>query len=148
MYPVSVSACKAAFYVRPKRLFLFVLIRWKLHNQNLNLPPHIRTSFPKDLFDRIEKSFGTSKAISICNILNEEAPTILRINPLKITRDRLCAYLLNKGESQLLQSLCWYLVQEGHRQMSSHGLCLDFRLDESCTYGVITGRYTSVSSVS
>ena len=72
--------------------------RWRLQAQNERLPPATRTSFPDELFRRIENSYGTTKAISICNILNEEAPTYLRTNALKITRDRLYTYLLNKGK--------------------------------------------------
>ncbi|KAL8432429.1 hypothetical protein Efla_000206 [Eimeria flavescens] len=76
----------------------FVSDRWKLQAQNEKLPPEVRTSFPSQLYKRIENAYGTAKAIKICNILNEEAPTFLRINPLAITRDRLFTYLLNKGK--------------------------------------------------
>ncbi|KAL8274083.1 hypothetical protein Esti_001925 [Eimeria stiedai] len=72
--------------------------RWKLQAQNERLPPEIRTSFPTQLYRRIENSHGTAKAIKICNTLNEEAPTFLRVNPLQTTRDRLYTYLLNKGK--------------------------------------------------
>ncbi|KAL8447781.1 hypothetical protein Emag_004189 [Eimeria magna] len=64
----------------------FVSDRWKLQAQNERLPPEIRTSFPTQLYRRIENSYGTAKAIKICNILNEEAPTFLRTNPLTTTR--------------------------------------------------------------
>ncbi|CDJ39352.1 NOL1/NOP2/sun family domain-containing protein, putative [Eimeria tenella] len=75
----------------------FVSDRWKLQTQNEKLPPSTRTSFPPDLFNRIQNAYGTAKAIHICNTLNEEAPTYLRTNTLAITRDRLYNYLLNKG---------------------------------------------------
>ncbi|CDJ60486.1 NOL1/NOP2/sun family domain-containing protein, putative [Eimeria maxima] len=75
----------------------FVSDRWKLQAQNERLPASVRTSFPAELFRRIEASHGTDKAIHICNILNEEAPVYLRTNTLTITRDRLYHYLLNKG---------------------------------------------------
>lgn len=94
----------------------FVSDRWKLQTQNERLPPAVRTSFPEPLYKRIENSYGTAKAINICNILNEEAPTFLRINPLTITRDRLHTYLLSKGIAVEKSPNSPYALVMPHRQ--------------------------------
>lgn len=94
----------------------FVSDRWKLQAQNDRLPPAIRTSFPDELFKRVENSYGTAKAINICNILNEEAPTFLRTNPRTITRDRLYTYLLNKGIAVEKSPNSPYALVLPHRQ--------------------------------
>ena len=56
--------------------------------QDETLPPHIRVSFPKVLFQLLQKDEGEKKAFDICQILNEEAPFTIRVNPLKISRDQ------------------------------------------------------------
>ncbi|EPT31280.1 putative ribosomal RNA small subunit methyltransferase B [Toxoplasma gondii TgCatPRC2] len=75
----------------------FISDRWKLHSTNQRLPPHLRCSFPEPLFARLEAALGTVKAIQVCNILNEDPPTFLRVNSNKITRERLYKFLVNKG---------------------------------------------------
>ncbi|XP_026190919.1 uncharacterized protein LOC34623275 [Cyclospora cayetanensis] len=94
----------------------FVSDRWKLQTQNIKLPPSTRTSFPSELFARIENAYGTVKAINICNILNEEAPTYLRTNTLAISRDRLYSYLLNKGIAVEKSANSPYALVLPHRQ--------------------------------
>lgn len=82
----------------PNRLRTYIISdRWRGHTKNASISPHTRCSFPKELFSRIEMAFGTKKAMDICNILNEPAPTFLRVNTLKISRDRVYKYLLNKA---------------------------------------------------
>ncbi|MBP9841651.1 MAG: RsmB/NOP family class I SAM-dependent RNA methyltransferase [Simkaniaceae bacterium] len=53
-----------------------------------NMPPHVQVSFPRFLFEKIKEAYGESKAMDLCHILNEVAPTTGRINPLKITREQ------------------------------------------------------------
>ncbi len=53
------------------------------------IPQHIRVSFPKLFFDLLEHSLGTEKAWAFCLASNETAPTTVRSNSLKITRDAL-----------------------------------------------------------
>lgn len=65
--------------------------------QDLSIPDHIRVSFPKEYFDRIVSSYGKEKALSICKTSNEQAPTTLRANPLKISRDELIILLEKQG---------------------------------------------------
>ena len=52
------------------------------------MPPHVQVSFPKFLFEKIKEAYGEEKAIELCHILNETAPTTGRINPLKTTREQ------------------------------------------------------------
>ncbi len=58
-----------------------------LHRQDLI--PHLQVSFPKGLFSLIEASFGTTLAREIGWICNEPAPTTLRVNLLKSSREHL-----------------------------------------------------------
>lgn len=51
------------------------------------IPSHIRVSFPKSFFETIAKRFGQQKATEFCLTSNLPAPTTIRINPLKISRD-------------------------------------------------------------
>lgn len=52
------------------------------------LPPHIRVSFPKDLYDAFVRSFGED-GFATCLACNEPAPMTLRVNTLKTTRQAL-----------------------------------------------------------
>lgn len=56
-----------------------------------NLPPHVRLSFPKKLYELLVRELGTEKAEEFCRISNEMAPTTIRVNPAKISRDDLLA---------------------------------------------------------
>lgn len=51
-----------------------------------DIPLHIRVSFPKFIFDILREAYGKRKAIEICLHLNHPAPTMIRINPAKISR--------------------------------------------------------------
>ncbi len=53
------------------------------------IPLHIRVSFPKELFDLLMADYGEEKAVHLCQICNTEAPIVVRINPLKTTREEL-----------------------------------------------------------
>lgn len=54
-----------------------------------DIPQHVRASFPKPLFDLLVSNFGVQKAFELCLISNKPAPTTIRVNSLKITRDEL-----------------------------------------------------------
>ncbi len=58
---------------------------------------HVRVSFPKELFDLISNSFGQSRALEFCKVMNERAPLTVRANILKITRDDLYTIFKKKG---------------------------------------------------
>ena len=53
------------------------------------IPIHIRVSFPKGLYQLLSGSLGEEKAIQFCLCNNHPAPTTVRTNLLKTTRDDL-----------------------------------------------------------
>jgi len=57
-----------------------------------SIPPHIRVSFPKGLFDLIIGALGEEKGMEFCRISNGTAPVTLRANLLKTTREALLAH--------------------------------------------------------
>lgn len=63
--------------------------------KQLSLDPSIpilaRISFPKDLFEAIVHSHGMEKAIELCRLCNFPAPTTIRVNTLKTSREYLFA---------------------------------------------------------
>ncbi len=52
-------------------------------------PPHVQVSFPKFFFNHLKKAYGEEKALELCMNSNKQAPTTVRINPLKTTREAL-----------------------------------------------------------
>lgn len=54
-----------------------------------NLPSFKKYSFPKHYFDLLVDSLGEEKAIEFCQVSNQQAPTTLRVNSLKISREDL-----------------------------------------------------------
>lgn len=58
-----------------------------LHHSDI--PLSTRVSFPPSLFDLIVKDYGVEQAIQLCLISNTPAPTTIRVNRLKTTRDQL-----------------------------------------------------------
>ncbi|NGX31009.1 MAG: Ribosomal RNA small subunit methyltransferase B [Chlamydiae bacterium] len=63
------------------------------HQMDLeNVEPHVEVSFPKKLFQMLQEQFG-AQTKELCLTLNEKAPTTLRTNLLKITREELLEIL-------------------------------------------------------
>ncbi len=62
-----------------------------------SLPAWQRVSFPELLYSLIEKAYGKEKAVEIALSCNQEAPTTLRVNPLKCNRDQLIELLQKEG---------------------------------------------------
>jgi len=56
-----------------------------------DLPVHVRVSFPKSYFQLVSAAIGEEKAVQFCLKSNESAPTTIRVNSLKTTRDQLLA---------------------------------------------------------
>lgn len=54
-----------------------------------SIPEHVRVSFPEELYDLFVASHGKDKAIELCLASNTQAPTAIRANTLKISRDDL-----------------------------------------------------------
>lgn len=59
-----------------------------------DIPLHIRVSFPKHLFDLIAGNYGADMAAELCQVSNTPAPTTIRTNTLKITREELLDRLI------------------------------------------------------
>lgn len=79
-----------------KRILTSQNLNLELAQTNQSLPEHVRVSFPKKYFDKIKESHGQTKALEISLSSNTEAPTTIRANSLKITRDNLFAILKEK----------------------------------------------------
>lgn len=56
---------------------------------DLSIAPHIRVSFPKAFYQLLSDSLGEETAHQFCLTSNENAPTTVRVNLLKISRDAL-----------------------------------------------------------
>lgn len=53
------------------------------------IPLQIRLSFPNVLFTLLVKNYGVEQASALCRISNTPAPTTVRVNTLKATRDEM-----------------------------------------------------------
>lgn len=72
-----------------KRYDLFTSGKWEISQKDESIPLHIRVSFPEHLFGLLVKNFGEEKACELCLISNQTAPTTVRINPSKTTREEM-----------------------------------------------------------
>jgi len=52
-----------------------------------SIPLHIRLSCPKPLFDLLVQDYGEKQASHLAHLNNTSAPTTVRVNPLKTTRE-------------------------------------------------------------
>jgi 16S rRNA C967 or C1407 C5-methylase (RsmB/RsmF family) len=66
------------------------------------IPAHIRASFPKALYQLLTNSLGEKEAFNFCITSNAPAPTTIRTNLLKTTRDA----LLEQWQGRYRISLC------------------------------------------
>lgn len=72
-----------------KKIELLKNIKPENYLDDKSIPLHIRLSFPKILFEKILHDYGEGKAIDLCITSNQAAPTTIRINPLKTSREEL-----------------------------------------------------------
>lgn len=72
-----------------RRLDLFQTVSLMEQRKNEEIPLHIRYSFPKVLFDQLVRTHGEKNALELCRISNQMAPTTVRINHLKTTREEM-----------------------------------------------------------
>lgn len=79
-----------------KRFSLYQTLTISDYLDREDIPLHIRVSFPSHLFELLKASHGEEKAKELCLICNTAAPTTIRVNPLKISRDEL--YTLWEGK--------------------------------------------------
>ena len=54
-----------------------------------SIPSHIRVSFPKDFYQLLEESLGQEQAFAFCLASNATAPTTVRTNRIKTSREKL-----------------------------------------------------------
>jgi 16S rRNA (cytosine967-C5)-methyltransferase len=69
---------------------------------DLSIPAHIRVSFPKAFYELLSYSLGEEKAFQFCLSCNHPAPTTIRVNLLKTSREA----LLDKWKGQYHVSAC------------------------------------------
>lgn len=84
------------------RLLTFQTFSWQDLQKDLSISPHVRVSFPKFFYELLEDSLGKEKAYEFCLCCNETAPTTVRANLLKTTRDS----LLERWKEQYLVNPC------------------------------------------
>ena len=72
-----------------KRLEKFISEPIKELSCNPNIAMYQKVSFPNELFTLLVDSLGTELAIKFCNTSNTIAPTYIRVNLLKTTREAL-----------------------------------------------------------
>lgn len=72
-----------------QRLEIFLDPSFENSKQRMDIPDHIRLSFPKPLFDAFVSTHGLQKACEICAISNYPAPTTIRVNTMKTTREEM-----------------------------------------------------------
>ncbi len=53
------------------------------------LPIHTQLSMPETFFNRLVAHYGIEKATEICTLSNEQAPTTIRVNTIKTSREHL-----------------------------------------------------------
>jgi len=88
--------CKKNKITFEDRLKILESFDFKKHLDNEKIPQHIRLSFPKNYFEKIKNVYSLEKAIDFCLISNGVAPTTIRANPLKISRNDLFDILNRK----------------------------------------------------
>lgn len=71
-------------------------LNWEKALSDPSIPLHARLGLPEFLFNRFSSHFGFDKTVELGKILNETAPTTIRANLLKTTREKLVDLLNQK----------------------------------------------------
>jgi len=79
----------------------------KKSTKDPSIPLHVRASFPKDFFNLLSKHFGEEKAFELCLASNTQAPTTVRVNVLKTTRQALFSNWKEKFNISLTKQSVW-----------------------------------------
>lgn len=74
-----------------KRFEVYASVDLTKESRRSDIPQHVALSFPKVLFDDLAASHGVEMASEICRISNAPAPTTVRANVMKGSRDALLA---------------------------------------------------------
>ncbi len=85
----SLDALNSPPHSWKKRLTTYTQTPWQEALKNRDFPPHIRLSFPKELYSLLIHSLGKERGEEFCRLSNQQAPTTVRINPLKTTREEM-----------------------------------------------------------
>ncbi len=85
-----------------RRLKIFNEMDFEALYSDESIPLHVRVSFPKILFDAFANTYGIERAAELCQICNFPAPTTIRVNLMKTTREE----LLKRWESLFEISPC------------------------------------------
>lgn len=95
--------------------------RWRNLTCNKSIAPHIRCSFPEQLFSLIEDEYGLDKALEMCNILNEEPITFVRVNTFRMSREKAYKFLIHKGlpVEKCIHSACGLIVSDRKRLLEA-----------------------------
>ncbi len=107
-------------YTWEQRLEKYSTLDTKEIQKQTEIPLAARLSFPFHLIDWLTKDYGEEKAIQLCLASNHPAPTMIRVNPLKISREE----LLNRWSSLYDISPAKYaeLGIQFHKKISFFGL--------------------------
>jgi 16S rRNA (cytosine967-C5)-methyltransferase len=76
-------------YSWERRLDIYLKISPLDYLSKEEIPLHIRLSFPKFIFEKLKQAYGTKKTVDFCLTSNQIAPTTIRVNVSKISRDAL-----------------------------------------------------------
>ncbi len=72
-----------------RRLKIFNEMDFNALYADESIPLHVRVSFPKNLFDAVANTYGIERGAELCQISNFPAPTTVRANLMKTTREAL-----------------------------------------------------------
>ncbi len=86
------------------RLETFQRVSLEKTAQDCSIPSHIRVSFPKAFYQFLVDQLGSQKAFEFCLSSNQPAPTTIRVNTLKISRQE----LIEKWQNQFSIAPCQY----------------------------------------
>lgn len=85
---------------------------WTTAKSNPSIPIHARLSFPSYLYERLVAFYGETAAQEICLSCNEPAPTTIRVNTLKISREELWKRWKDQYELRMSEEMDTALVFE------------------------------------
>lgn len=84
------------FFAPQNRLTFYQKINWETVFKDLSIPIYARLGLSEFLYNRFSANFGEEKAQELGQILNQVAPTTIRVNLIKTTREQLTAFWKNK----------------------------------------------------
>ncbi len=80
-----------------KRIALYANADPKHYFEQEDIPAYIRASCQKNLYKLLVNDYGEAEALALAQVLNTPAPTTIRANTLKTTRDELLEHFLGEG---------------------------------------------------